>query len=201
VLLPTEVVKKSQPNSPEFPRFGLVSRESAGIRAYFEVERGCCGAGRGLGGFGMPRVSAEDQERRDALIFQLYLAGVPYRQIAARSEVRLSVRGVQLAIDRQRARREDQRSDMGETTSLLIERYEQLFQVSYRKAMQGELRANDQCRKLLVEIGRLHGLEGVRTPTSPPGDGDDYGGDYDVPANVPVFDPDPDDQLARFRLP
>ncbi|KZS61100.1 hypothetical protein [Mycobacterium pseudokansasii] len=145
----------------------------------------------------MPRLGAKESEARDALVFSLYLAGMGYRQIAARPEVRLSLRGVQLAIDRARARREDQRSDIGEVTSLLIERYEQLFQVAYRKAMQGELRANDQCRKLLVELGRLHGLEGVRSATPPPGEADVDADDGLVPAVA--FDPD--DELAAFRLP
>jgi hypothetical protein len=134
--------------------FGLVSRFSHVYTGIIEID-----VGVGLSeGVWMPKLGAEEAERRDALVFQLYLAGMPYRQIAARPEIRLSVSGVQLAIDRARARREDQRSDIGDVTSLLIERYEQLVQIAYRRAANGELRANDQCRKLLVELGGCMGL-------------------------------------------
>jgi hypothetical protein len=145
----------------------------------------------------MPVLGAEEAEGRDAMVFQLYLAGMPYRQIAARPEIKLSVRGVQLAVDRARARRDQQRDNIGDVTSLLIERYEQLFQIAYRREANGELRPNDQCRKLLVELGRLHGLEGVRSLAPPPGEDDGYDDDGLSPA--PPFDPD--DELARYRLP
>ena len=146
----------------------------------------------------MPRVSTEERDRRDQLIFQLYLAGVPYRQIAARPEVRLSMRGVQLAIDRQRSARQGQRDDFGEVAGFLIERYEQLYQVAHRKAMAGELRANDQCRKLLIELSRLHGLDTARGANPSPV-GDDDG--YDDDGLSPAIAFDPDDELAQFRLP
>lgn len=149
----------------------------------------------------MPKLGAEATERRDQLVFQLYLAGMGYRQIAAHPKVKLSTRGVQLAIDRVRARREQQREDFGEVASLLIERYEQLFQIAYRRAANGELRANDQCRKLLVELGRLHGLESTRRATPPPGEDDDGDGYEDDDGFGPAVAFDPDDELAQYRLP
>lgn len=143
-------------------------------------------------------MTAEERDRRDALVFQLYLAGVPYRQIAARPEVNLSMRGVQLAIDRQRVVRQGQREDFGEIASLFIERYEQLWQIANRKAAQGDLRAIDQCRKLQIELQRLHGLEGVRTATPPPPEVDGYDDDE---GSAPAVAFDPDDPLAPYRLP
>ena len=41
----------------------------------------------------MPRVKADERARRDALVWQMFLAGVSYREIGKNPRVQLSCRG------------------------------------------------------------------------------------------------------------
>lgn len=91
---------------------------------------------------------------------------------------------MELAVKRQLAGR--QRSPInsdGQADAIQVERYESLFRVAYTRAMAGDMRAQEQCRRLLVELGRLRGLveaSTVETPASrqrgPTGSGHPPGG-------------------------
>lgn len=143
----------------------------------------------------MPRVNAQQRRARDALIWQLFLAGTPYRTIAGHPQVQLSCRGVELAIRRQLAATDGQRSLMStQADAVAVERYEALYRVAYAKAVKGDLRALDQARRLQNEISRLQGLTAAAAiPLPPPGSGsDDEDGDAD---DVRVFD-----ELESWRL-
>ncbi|WP_139797750.1 hypothetical protein [Mycobacterium noviomagense] len=141
----------------------------------------------------MPRVSAEQRRARDALIWQLFLAGTPYRTIAGHPQVRLSCRGVELAIRRQLAATDGQRSLMSnQADAVAVERYEALYRVAYAKAVKGDLRALDQARRLQNEISRLQGLTAAAAavPLPPPVSGSDDDNVADEPY----------DELEQWRL-
>ncbi len=102
----------------------------------------------------------------------------------------MSVRGVELAVKRQLAARQGSllNSD-DQADAVQVERFESLFRVAYGKAMAGDMRAQEQCRRLLVELGRLRGLEaaGALSFPAPPVDDEDD-------------DDDGLDDLQRWRL-
>lgn len=138
----------------------------------------------------MPRVSTAERERRDALILQLFLAGQSFRSIGRHERVQLSCRGVELAVKRQLAASAQRRAVLtDEAVAVHIERLESLFGVAYGDALRGNMRASEQCRRLLDSIGRLHGLVSgaERPPAEPPGDDDSDDGD------------DGEDELQRWR--
>lgn len=142
----------------------------------------------------MAKVNAVQREARDQLVFQLFLGGHTYRAIARHAQVQLSVRGVELAIKRQLTLR--QRSLVNNDThadAVQIERFESLYRVAYGKAMNGDMRAQEQCRRLLIELGRLRGLDAAAAlsfPPPPPVDEDDDDG----------IGEDGLDDLQRYRL-
>jgi hypothetical protein len=139
----------------------------------------------------VPRVSTEERSRRDALIWQLFLAGVSYRQIGKNPRVQLSCRGVELAVRRQISGTAERRNLLtDEAMAVHTERLERLFATAYGDAVRGNLRAGEQCRRLLDQMARVHGLYAGAAERSAPedaNDSDDVGEDGM-------------DDLQRYRL-
>ncbi|MCU1701368.1 MAG: hypothetical protein JWR34_7431 [Mycobacterium sp.] len=103
----------------------------------------------------VPRVSAEERVIRDALVARLFVAGVPLREIAAHPKVRLSRRGVEMAVRRHLAL-DTLRSAQAEAVHIM--RLESLLKVALPKALAGDLKAAEHARKLLVEEARFYNL-------------------------------------------
>ncbi|WP_084055140.1 hypothetical protein [Mycobacterium avium] len=118
-------------------------------------------------------MTAAERLARDQLVWQLFLAGVPYRKIGRR--VNLSCRGVELAVRRQLADTARRRNFMTEEAEALHnERLEALFAAAYGKAIEGNMRAQEQCRRLLAEMARVRGVDAFPGPVPvPPPAGDD----------------------------
>jgi hypothetical protein len=89
----------------------------------------------------------------------MFLAGVSYREIGKNPRVQLSCRGVELAIQRQMSRTAQRRDVLtDEAMAVHIERLETLFAGAYAKAVSGDVRAGEHCRRLLDQMARVHGL-------------------------------------------
>ena len=89
----------------------------------------------------------------------MFLAGVSYREIGKNPRVQLSCRGVELAVRRQMSGTAWRRNLLtDEAMAVHAERLESLFAAAYAKAVTGEVRAGEQCRRLLDQMARVHGL-------------------------------------------
>jgi hypothetical protein len=140
----------------------------------------------------VPRVKADERARRDALVWQMFLAGVSYREIGKNPRVRLSCRGVELAVRRQMSGTAQRRNLLtNEAMAVHTERLESLFATAYAKAVSGNARAGEQCRRLLDQMARVHGLYAEAGEHPAFEDGDDASADVGE---------DGLDDLERFRL-
>jgi hypothetical protein len=119
-------------------------------------------------------VKADERARRDALVWQMFLADVAYREIGKNHRVQLSCRGVELAVRRQMSGTAQRRNLLTEEAMAVhTERLESLFAAAYAKAISGNLRAGEQCRRLLDQMARVHGLYSGRGDDPAPEDADD----------------------------
>lgn len=110
---------------------------------------------------GVPRLSADERFARDAFVLRLHLAGLSYRKIACHSRVRLSVHGVELALKRSLTRDRPGASTLSrQARHLYALRLESLLRSAWPKALAGDLKAAEHCRRLLEQEARLWGLAG-----------------------------------------
>lgn len=134
-------------------------------------------------------MKAADRQERDAEILRLFVAGATYRQIAAVTGVGLT--SVDRIVKRELANSAQRRAMLtDEALALYQERQERLFQAHWPKALKGDYRSAEICRRMLDQQARLYGLYSdnsltAPTPTSPLG-GDDDGEEQQ-------------DDLARLR--
>jgi hypothetical protein len=113
----------------------------------------------------------------------MFLAGVSYREIGKNPRVQLSCRGVELAVRRQMSGTAQRRNLLtDEAMAVHTERLESLFASAYAKAVSGNVRAGEQCRRLLDQMARVYGL---------------YAGAGERPA---LDDDDQDDHVGEDRL-
>jgi hypothetical protein len=96
----------------------------------------------------VPRVSPEERKDRDLLVLDLFVAGHPLRDIAARPEVNLQLRAVQKAI---------QRGLPGVELGEIEERYHKAY-FTMANAQDAAVKkvAERQCRRLLQLLGARH---------------------------------------------
>ncbi len=140
----------------------------------------------------MPRASAADRALRDARILRLFLSGWPLRDIAQHPKIRLSKRGVEIAIRRHLAEDGPHRQVLSDAarqvhiarTELLLSR---LMPRALDPADPQQIKAWEGCRRLLEQQARFFGLLGLR------GTGDDPG----VEGPAPVLSLN--DYRGRFR--
>jgi hypothetical protein len=102
----------------------------------------------------VPRINSGEREARDALVFAFFVAGQPYRQIGRHPAVRLSVRGVRLAVRRRLA------------AAGGVARLEAMFADAYWRSCDGDERAGIQLRRLGTLLGRLEGLDDAAGETA-----------------------------------
>lgn len=139
---------------------------------------------------GEPRLSRAEREQRDDKVLRLFLAGLTYREVGAAVGLR-SVSGVHRIVQRQLAAGAPRRDLLtNETFALWQERIEALFQAHCDKAIDGDHRSSEICRKLLAQQARVYGLSTEVDPLPAP-----------TPTQQPV-DPgedEPQDELSRLR--
>lgn len=141
----------------------------------------------------MPRVSKEERETRDALIMRMFIAGVPYRDICTRPGINLSVGMIHKVVKAQMKKSALRRDFIVDNAyEVHVERLESLYASNYAKAVSGtDPKAAELCRRLLGDLGKIHGLyDGAASGSQPPprvDDGDDE------------LDGDEEDELTAFR--
>lgn len=114
----------------------------------------------------MPRaLSKEEREARDALVLQMFIAGVPYRNIGKNPRVQVSAPMVCKIVKREMAKGGERREYIAENAyQVHTERLESLYAANYATAVnskaipQDRIRAGLLCARLLEQLGKLHGL-------------------------------------------
>jgi hypothetical protein len=112
-------------------------------------------------------VKGAEREIRDADILRLFIAGATYRQIAKALNVGLAT--VSRAVQKQLAAGAQRRELLSDQAlAVHTERTERLFQAHWDKALRGDHRSAEICRKILAQQARLQGLEAELTPLPAP---------------------------------
>jgi hypothetical protein len=137
------------------------------------------------------RLSGEERQARDTLVLRMFLAGVTYRDIGRK--VGLSLGGVHKVVKRELRQSADRREDVDGAVEAYLSRMEALLSASWRKALGGDVRATNECRRLLDSMGRAQGVFPGSVAERladhlPPDDDDDEG-----------VGPDGLDELQRYR--
>lgn len=139
-------------------------------------------------------MKAADRAKRDQNVLQLFVAGATYQQIAAAVGLK-SQSTVHDIIQREladAARRRGLLSD--EAFAVFQERSERLFRAHWARALDGDHKSAEICRKLLAQQARMYGIDEV-THVSPNRMGIvDSDGETD-----PLNEQEPMDELARLR--
>jgi hypothetical protein len=104
------------------------------------------------------RLSTAERQARDTLVLRMYLAGVTYRDIGRK--VGLSLAGVHKVIKRQLRQSADRRDELESDSAIesYLSRMEALLSASWPKALRGDTRATDQCRRVLDSMAKVQGL-------------------------------------------
>jgi len=135
-------------------------------------------------------LTAQERERRNNLIMQMFFAGWSEREIGRHGSVQLSPGGVHQTIKKELeklASRHDLLSD--QALPMYIERLETLLKATWPKAVSGDLKAVEVCRRLLEQQSRLWNLEEEgKLPATPPMNDNEFDEEDGVK-----------DQLAAFR--
>jgi hypothetical protein len=117
----------------------------------------------------MPRLGVEERAVRDAHVMRMFLARASYREIARHPRVRLSLRGVELAIKRSMGANGPPPGVMGEqAVTVHVMRLSSsprtpgcmqgVLRSAMPKALDGDLRAAEVCRRVLDQEARIFGL-------------------------------------------
>jgi hypothetical protein len=89
----------------------------------------------------------------------MFLAGVSYREIGKNPRVQLSCRGVELAVRRQMSGTAWRRNLLtDEAMAVHADVWRACSPRPYAKAVTGNVRAGEQCRRLLDQMARVHDL-------------------------------------------
>lgn len=105
----------------------------------------------------MPRLSGEERIARDTLVLRMHLAGVTYRDIGKR--VHLSVGGVHKVITRELRKSAYRRSDLADdAVEQYLARMETLLAANMPKALRGDPRSTEPCRRMLDSMARIQGI-------------------------------------------
>lgn len=103
-------------------------------------------------------VKAADRERRNAQVLQLHLSGATYRAIADTVGLR-SPQSVRNIVARGLAGSALRRELLAsEAFAVWLERQERLWRTNWGRALDGDYRAAELCRKLLAQWATVFGL-------------------------------------------
>jgi hypothetical protein len=115
----------------------------------------------------MADLTKREREQRDEAVIRLFLAGESYRAIGAAVGMR-SASGVHRIVQRELAAGARRRGVLTEDAfDVWQERSERLFQAHWERALEGDHRSAELCRKLLAQQVRVYGL-GVDADPLPP---------------------------------
>jgi hypothetical protein len=130
----------------------------------------------------MPRLSGEERATRDLLVLRMHLAGMVYRDIGSR--VGLSVGGVHKVIRRQLRQSAYRRDDLADdAVEQYLSRMEVLLAANWPKAIKGDARSTEQCRRMLDSMARVQGIVPSLAERVIPIRDDDDDGDDDGEGN------------------
>lgn len=136
-------------------------------------------------------MNAAGRAERDASVLRLFMAGATYAQIAA--AVKMTQRRVDQIVKRELSNAAQRRTLLSdEALAIHTERTERLFQAHWGKALNGDHRSADICRKLLVDNARLSGFYADRLPDLPAPTGPLERDDDEA-------EPGPQDELSKLR--
>lgn len=139
---------------------------------------------------GEQRLTRAERERRDDAVMKLFLAGLSYREIGAAVGLR-SVSGVHRIVKRELAAGASRRDLLtDETFAIWQERTESLLRAHWERAIGGDHRSAELCRKLLAQQARIYNVGVDATPLPAP--------TAAAPAADDLDDEQPD-ELARLR--
>lgn len=112
-------------------------------------------------------MKAAERQARDDDILRLFMAGATYRQIA--KALNSSLATVSRTVATQLAAGAQRRELLSDQAlAVHTERTERLFQAHWTKALGGDHRSAEICRKILAQQARLHGLEVDAAPLPAP---------------------------------
>lgn len=140
---------------------------------------------------GQSKAQREAAEKRDDEILRLFIAGATYRQIAR--ALNIGVATVSRTVTKQLAagaKRRELLSD--EALAVHTERTERLFQAHWVKALNGDHRSAEICRRILAQQARINSLDvdtSLPAPTSSAGLTDERDTEDEGPA----------DELSKLR--
>ncbi|OBG20576.1 hypothetical protein [Mycobacterium sp. 852002-51057_SCH5723018] len=122
----------------------------------------------------MPRVDAADRKLRDARILRLFLTGATITDIAKHPKIQLSRKAVDQAIRRQLTLDGPDRQVLSEEArKVYVLRTELLLSRLMPRALDSgdpqQLKAWENCRRLLEQQARFYGLLGIRGAEDDPG--------------------------------
>lgn len=139
-------------------------------------------------------MNAAERAKRDDQILQLFVAGATYQQIARAVNLRSAgtVHGIVAKQLSDAAQRREFLTD--EAFSMFQERTERLFRAHWGRALDGDHKSAEVCRKILAQQARMYGIdEPVKGLSNNMGvvDNDDE--------TNPLNEQEPMDELARLR--
>lgn len=137
-------------------------------------------------------MNAADREQRDARALELFVGGATYRQIAATIGVK-STRTAHTIVQRALVDSAQRRALLtDEALAIHQERQERLLLAHWKRALDGDHRSAEICRRILAQQSRLYGLDDMNAPLPAPTlqlDGDDEQQQGEEPTN----------ELAKLR--
>ncbi len=134
-----------------------------------------------------------ERNKRNAQMLQLFIAGATYADIAR--AVGLKSEGtVHDVVQRELAFAAKRRGLLtDEAFAILQERTERLFRAHWVKALEGDHKSAEICRKILAQLARWHHIDDVMLPNNGMGVVDSDG------ETDPLNEQEPLDELARLR--
>lgn len=142
-------------------------------------------------------MKAAERRDRDQLILRLWIAGGSYPRIA--TAVGLTAARVEQIVKTALAEGASRRALLAEEAlAVHQERSERLFNAHWTRALNGDHRSAELCRRMLDQNAKVHGLygEGGAAPPLPPPTGPLDTGDDAAPGQESE---EPADELAQLR--
>lgn len=139
-------------------------------------------------------MNAAERTRRNQSILQLFVAGTTYQQIAQAVGLK-SQSSVHEIVQKELAAAAKRRELLtDEAFSVFQERSERLFRAHWTKALEGDHKSAEVCRKILAQQARMYGID------EPVSGLTNNMGVVDSDAETdPLNEQEPMDELARLR--
>jgi hypothetical protein len=137
--------------------------------------------------------ASDKRQARDDDILRLFIAGATYRQIGR--ALNTSIATVSRVVVKKLAEGQTRRDLLSDQAlSVHTERTERLFQAHWQKALAGDHRSAEICRRILAQQERTReaawGAAALPAPTQTLTEGDD---------DVAGFNDEPQDDLSKLR--